>query len=129
MNQENMNEANDKARNMSRGRSETDVYPPLCRYNCSRIGFFFLTSRWFLRPINRLIKSADEIGKGNLDLVVQSSSRDEIGHLSEAFNAMATNLREFRRSDRAKIFHIQRSTQRLSTGFPMPWQSWILKDG
>jgi len=82
------------------------------------IGFFFFTTRWILLPINRLIKSADEIGRGNLDLVVQSSSRDEIGYLSEAFNTMAANLREFRRSDHAKLFRIQKATQQAFDSLP-----------
>lgn len=117
MNQENMNEANDKARHNAAS-ARRQMYVLLLVGTIVAVGFFFFTSRWFLRPINRLIKSADEIGKGNLDLVVQSNSRDEIGHLSEAFNAMATNLREFRRSDRAKIFRIQRSTQQAFDRLP-----------
>jgi signal transduction histidine kinase/HAMP domain-containing protein len=75
------------------------------------IGFIFFTGRWILRPINRLIQSADEIKRGNLDLVVESESRDEVGHLSEAFNGMAASLREFRRSDQAKLVRIQSATQ------------------
>lgn len=117
MNQENMNEANDQARRKAAS-ARRQMYMLLFAGTIVAVGFFFFTSRWFLRPINRLIKSADEIGKGNLDLVVQSTSRDEIGHLSEAFNAMATNLREFRRSDRAKMFRIQRSTQQAFDRLP-----------
>ena len=82
------------------------------------VGFVFFIGRWILRPINRLIQSTDEIRKGNLDLVVQSSSRDEIGHLSEGFNAMATSLREFRRSDQAKLIRIQRATQQAFDSLP-----------
>ena len=52
-----------------------------------------------------------EIQKGNLDLIVNVSSKDEIGQLSEAFNDMAASLREFRRSDQAHILRTQRSTQ------------------
>ena len=82
------------------------------------VGFLFFIGRWILRPINRLIQSTDEIRKGNLDLVVHSSSRDEIGHLSEGFNAMATSLREFRRSDQAKLIRIQRATQQAFDSLP-----------
>ena len=57
-------------------------------------------------------------GEGNLDLVVQSDSRDEVGHLSEAFNAMAASLREFRRSDQAKLIRIQRATQQAFDSLP-----------
>jgi signal transduction histidine kinase len=80
--------------------------------------FIFFTRKWVLRPIHRLIQSADEIRRGNLDLVVASDSRDEIGHLSEAFNAMAASLREFRRTDQAKLIRIQRATQRAFDSLP-----------
>lgn len=117
MNQDNMNEANDRAHNIAVF-ARRQMYILLLAGCVVAIGFFFLTSRWVLMPINRLIKSADEIGRGNLDLVVQSSSRDEIGHLSEAFNAMAANLREFRRSDEAKFFRIQHATQQAFDSLP-----------
>jgi len=117
MNQENMNEANDEARNVATS-ARRQMYVLLLAGGIVAIGFFFLTARWILLPVNRLIKSADEIGRGNLDLVVQSSSRDEIGYLSEAFNTMAANLREFRRSDHAKLFRIQKATQQAFDSLP-----------
>jgi two-component system, NtrC family, sensor histidine kinase KinB len=117
MNQENMNEANDKARNIAAS-ARRQMYVLLLAGSIVAIGFFFFASRWILLPIKRLIKSADEIGQGNLDLVVQSSSRDEIGHLSEAFNTMASNLREFRRTDQAKLMRVQRATQEAFDSLP-----------
>jgi signal transduction histidine kinase len=81
-------------------------------------GFLFLTGKWILHPITQLIHSAKEIQKGNLDLVVPSTSRDEIGQLSEAFNEMAASLREFRRTDQAKLLRIQRSTQQAFDSLP-----------
>lgn len=117
MNQENMNEANDRARNIA-ANTRKQMYALLLAGAVLAIGCFLLVSRWILLPINRLIKSADEIGRGNLDLVVQSRSRDEIGHLSEAFNAMAAHLREFRRSDQAKLFRIQQATQQAFDSLP-----------
>lgn len=117
MNQENMNEANDRARNIA-ANTRRQMYALLLAGTILSVVFFLLVSRWILRPINRLIKSADEIGRGNLDLVVQSSSRDEIGHLSEAFSTMAANLREFRRSDQAKLFRIQHATQKAFDSLP-----------
>ena len=82
------------------------------------VGFLFFFGKWVLRPINHLIQSTDEIRKGNLDLVVQSSSRDEIGHLSQAFNDMATSLREFRRSDQAHLLRVQQATQQAFNSLP-----------
>ncbi len=71
----------------------------------------FFTRKWILQPINQLIAVTDEIRRGNLDLVVKSDSRDEIGRLSDAFNSMAVGLREFRRTNRAKLMRTQRSVQ------------------
>jgi signal transduction histidine kinase len=117
MNQENMNEANNLARHNAAS-ARRQMYVLLLVGTIVAAGFFFFTSRWILRPINRLITSADEIGRGNLDLVVQSASRDEIGHLSEAFNTMASNLREFRRTDQAKLMRVQRATQQAFDSLP-----------
>ncbi|MCK7500710.1 MAG: HAMP domain-containing protein [Comamonadaceae bacterium] len=80
--------------------------------------FILFTGRWVLRPIHRLIRSADEIRRGNLDLVVAAGSRDEIGHLSAAFNDMAASLREFRRTDQAKLLRIQKATQQAFDSLP-----------
>lgn len=117
MNQQNMNEANDRAR-FKAASARKQMYILLLAGMIVAAGFFFFTSRWILRPINRLIRSADEIGRGNLDLVVKSESHDEIGHLSEAFDGMAANLREFRRSNRAKLSRIERLTQRVFDRLP-----------
>lgn len=110
MNQRNMSDANDKARR-SAARARRQMYLFVIVGMSIASAFMFFAGRWILRPIHRLIRSADEIKRGNLDLVVQRDSRDEIGHLSEAFNAMAASLREFRRSDQAKFVRIQRATQ------------------
>jgi NtrC-family two-component system sensor histidine kinase KinB len=71
--------------------------------------WMFFTQRWILGPINQLIAVTDDIRRGNLDLVVQSDSSDEIGRLSNAFNTMTASLRELRQTDRAKLLRIQRS--------------------
>jgi signal transduction histidine kinase/HAMP domain-containing protein len=80
--------------------------------------FIVLTRRWILQPIRRLIRSAQEIRGGNLDLVVPGNKRDEIGQLSEAFNDMTASLREFRRTDHAKLLRIQHATQRAFDSLP-----------
>ncbi len=74
-------------------------------------GFTILAGPAILKPINSLTRSVREIQKGNLDLVVNVHSQDEIGQLGEAFNQMATSLRELRRSDRAHMLRTQHSTQ------------------
>src|SRR5450759_647197 len=110
MNQNNMNEANDRARRQATFARQR-MYLLLSFGFLIAVAFILFTGRWILRPINMLIRSAEEIRGGNLDLVVQTNSRDEIGRLSEAFNDMAASLREFRRSDQAKLSRTQQATQ------------------
>jgi NtrC-family two-component system sensor histidine kinase KinB len=75
------------------------------------VGFIVLAGPAILRPIASLTRSVREIQQGNLDLVVNVRSQDEIGQLGEAINQMAASLREFRRSDEAHLLRAQRSTQ------------------
>jgi two-component system, NtrC family, sensor histidine kinase KinB len=110
MNQENMNAANNRAR-IKAAKARRDMYFFLSF--SALIAFLFMpfSNRWILRPIQHLIDSIQEIKKGNLNLVVKVDTRDEIGQLGEAFNAMVASLRVFRRSDQAKLVRLQRSTQ------------------
>ena len=117
LNQRNMTEANDRARRSAASARER-MYVLLFVGTALAVIFIFFTRRWVLRPIHRLIGSADEIRRGNLDLVVAAGSRDEIGHLSSAFNDMAASLREFRRSDQAKLLRIQKATQQAFDSLP-----------
>ncbi|MGD0463626.1 MAG: ATP-binding protein [Tepidisphaeraceae bacterium] len=80
--------------------------------------FILLMSRAILRPLGTLTQSLEEVAKGNLDQIVQVNSRDELQKLAEAFNSMAANLREFRRTDRAKLMRIQRTTQLAVNSLP-----------
>jgi signal transduction histidine kinase len=117
MNQKNMSDANDQARR-SAASARRQMYALLFAGMIVAVGFVLFTGRWILRPVNRLIRSAEEIKQGNLELVVQSDSRDEIGRLSEAFNEMASALRESRRSDRTRLVRIQRATEQAFNSLP-----------
>ncbi len=44
------------------------------------------------RPIRKLAQAAGEIGQGNWDVRVETSGKDEIGKLAEAFNQMTEEL-------------------------------------
>ncbi len=110
MNQNNMNDSNERARRQATFARQR-MYLFLAFGFLIAVAFIFFTGRWILRPIERLIRSAEEIRTGNLDLVVRTDSRDEIGRLSEAFNEMAASLREFRRHDQAKLDRTQQATQ------------------
>ena len=44
------------------------------------------------KPLNILVKSAEEIADGNLDLVIDIHSKDETGELANAFRAMTDTI-------------------------------------
>ena len=117
MNQKNMEEMDTRAKRQAAS-VRRQMYLMFLASTLVAAGFLFLTGKWILQPIKRLIYSANEIRTGNLDLVVHSDSRDEIGQLSEAFNEMAASLREFRRTDQARLLRIQRSTQQAFDSLP-----------
>ena len=117
MNQQNMSDANNEARD-SAAKASGQMYGLLLLGMMAAATFIMIAGRWILHPIQRLIRSSDEIRKGNLDLVVPAGARDEIGHLSESFNAMTESLREFRRSDQAKLLRIQQATQQAFDSLP-----------
>ena len=77
-----------------------------------------LFTRAVLGPLRSLTRSAQEIGRGNLDLVVAAPGDDEIGQLAAAFNAMAGHLREARRSDRQSLIRAQHTTQLALDSLP-----------
>ena len=80
--------------------------------------FIAVISRAILQPIQMLTRSAREIENGNLDLVVQVTSKDELHQLAEAFNSMAAKLREYRRTNRAKLVRTQQTTQNAINSLP-----------
>ncbi len=117
MNQANMSEANERARHeATSARHSMIVLLAIAAALAS--AFIVLTGKWILRPITLLTESAEEIRQGNLDLVVHSNSRDEIGRLSRTFNEMAESLRGIRRSDRARLLRVQRSTEQAFRHLP-----------
>ena len=80
--------------------------------------FTMVVARSILQPLTTLTRSFREIEQGNLDLVVHVKSRDELHQLAQAFNSMAAKLREFRRTDRAKLVRTQRTTQLAVNSLP-----------
>src|SRR4030042_5544848 len=117
MNQKNMSDANNLARH-SAASAKRQMYILLLAGMLVAVGFVLFTGRWILHPINRLIRSAEEIKQGNLELVVQSDSRDEIGRLSEAFNERASAPRESRRRNQTRLTRIQRATEQTFNSLP-----------
>jgi NtrC-family two-component system sensor histidine kinase KinB len=117
MNQKSMSAASNRA-SSNAAAAKRQMYILLVAGMIVAVGFVLFTGRWILRPVNRLIRSAEEIKQGHLELVIQSDSRDEIGQLSKAFNDMASALRESRRSDQNKLARIQRATEQAFNSLP-----------
>jgi signal transduction histidine kinase/HAMP domain-containing protein len=112
-----MSEANDTARAQAASAQRRMTIAIL---SCAAVAILFslLAQRWILDPIHRLIGSANEIRRGNLDLVLGTDSKDEIGQLSEAFNSMAEGLRTIRRSDRLDLMRTRRATGEVFKALP-----------
>jgi len=102
MNQKNMSDANDAARRLA-GIAHRRMVLAITICTFLSLVFSYLARRWILRPINSLIESTNEIRRGNLDLVLETGSKDEIGQLSESFNEMASALREVRKKERVNL--------------------------
>lgn len=119
MNQQNMSDANMIARTKAAQASQR-MYLLLICGTAVAVMYVLFIRRWILRPIAGLIKSAEEIRKGNLDLVVSSTSNDEIGQLSKSFDAMTASLRESRRNSRASLLRLQRSMKQAFNSLPDP---------
>jgi signal transduction histidine kinase len=117
MNQANMSEANDAARSQADSAQRRMTIAILA---CAVVAVLFsiLAQRWILDPIYRLIESANEVRRGNLELVLNAGSRDEIGQLSEAFNAMAEGLRHTRRSDRRDLMRTRQAVSEVFKALP-----------
>lgn len=117
MNQENMNEANNRARMKAARASRYMVIFIVVAFFMALV-FMVFSNRWILKPIHRLIHSAQDITDGNLNLMVEVEAMDEIGQLSEAFNIMVTRLRKVRQSDHSRFQRIQQATQESFKNLP-----------
>jgi signal transduction histidine kinase len=117
LNQNNMLEANARARRLA-AKANRRMVLLLLLGAAVAVGFVIFLSRAILVPLRRLTESAHEIEGGNLDLVVQVTSKDELGQLAAAFNAMAESLRELRRSDQARLLRTQQTSQLAIDNLP-----------
>ncbi len=119
MNQSNMHRANDNARQMAASAHNT-MLAAIFASAVLAVLFSYQSHRWILMPIKKLIASAEEIRKGNLDLVLDTTSRDEIGKLSASFNEMAVTLRKMRKGDQETLLRTRQAVQELFKVLPLP---------
>jgi two-component system, NtrC family, sensor histidine kinase KinB len=71
-----------------------------------------------LRPLRDFTQSARQIEAGNLDLNLKPRSKDEIGELAEAFNSMASRLRDFKRIVHDRLMRSEQTTQLAIDSLP-----------
>jgi signal transduction histidine kinase len=117
MNQANMTEANNAARRLADAAHRRMLMAIIASAFLALL-FSYLAQRWILNPINRLTESTKEIRRGNLDLVLEPGSRDEIGLLSESFNEMTSALRQLRKEDMANLMRTRLATQEIFKALP-----------
>lgn len=119
MNQANMNDANRSARLMAESARNRIV---LAVVACTLVAlvFSYQSRLSILKPIGKLIDSANEIREGNLDLVLETGSSDEIGQLSAAFNEMTAALRKVRKLDNETLHRTRLATQEVMNMLPTP---------
>jgi NtrC-family two-component system sensor histidine kinase KinB len=117
MNQANMSDANDAARRRAAS-AHRQMIIAIMLCGAVAVPSSVMAHRWILKPIHRLIETADEIRRGNLDVVVGADSRDEIGQLSGAFNSMTEALRRARRNEQMDLARTRRATEEVFKSLP-----------
>ncbi|MFQ5867772.1 MAG: ATP-binding protein [bacterium] len=55
--------------------------------------FAYYFSKGITRPVRQLVKGTKAISKGNLNYMIRTDSRDEVGELANSFNRMARDLK------------------------------------
>ena len=70
-----------------------------------------LLAQGLTRPLSQMSAAAVRVGSGDLETTLPPSSHDELGGLTDAFNAMTRSLREMREGLDAKV---QARTEELS---------------
>ena len=119
LNQKNMIAANNHAREEA-ARFYNRVL--LILFGCAVFAVLqmLLLRHWIEKPIRKLTELTTEIAGGNLDIVLETNSNDEIGQFSRAFNSMTTALRETRRSERMRLERSERTNQDVFKELPTP---------
>jgi len=71
----------------------------------------FLMVRTLSKPIMRIVNAAKEVSRGNFDVNVKVTSKDEISTLAKTFNTMTESLKEYNELQVAKMMVEQTKTE------------------
>jgi signal transduction histidine kinase len=119
INQANMKYEDRKAREAA-ARSRNVMVLALLGSAIVATGIALALSRSILDPIRAVTRGARAVARGDLDQVVSVASRDELGELASAFNAMARTIRDFQQSGSLRLLRAQQTAQATIDSFPDP---------
>lgn len=119
LNQANMEQARDDARRTAR-RALVGLGLSVVLLGGLLAGVTWYLMRAVLGPIAATTTAAREIGAGQLDREVPVAGPAEVGELAAAFNAMTRQLREYRRTNLARLMRAQQTAQATVDSFPDP---------
>jgi signal transduction histidine kinase len=77
-------------------------------------------ARLILGPIRDVTRGARAMARGDYDQVVPVVTRDELGEMADAFNAMARRIREYQAAGTARLLRAQQTAQATIDSFPDP---------
>jgi signal transduction histidine kinase len=75
-------------------------------------------TRAVVLPLRRLTRGANAIRKGQFGERIEVTSRDELGELASAFNQMAEDLSEFRRTNVAEVVRAKNTLEATLEALP-----------
>ena len=117
INQENMVEADHRARSLSADSTRAMVL--LLGFGVAlALALGYGLQRAILRPIQALTTVSKELGEGKLDQVVPVESHDELGQLADAFNKLAARLRVYRQTTTDQLSQARHMTEITFSAFP-----------
>ena len=119
LNQQNMIDENDRAKQTAESSTRLMLLALLGSATVAS-AIALATSRAILEPIRAVTNGARAMAKGDLDQVVPSTTRDELGELAGAFNEMARTIRAFRQAGTARLLRAQETAQATIDSFPDP---------
>jgi two-component system nitrogen regulation sensor histidine kinase NtrY len=67
-------------------------------------------------PVERLVKAAQDVGRGRLDITIEKTGNDEIAELVESFNKMTSDIRENQSKLRQRTQQLEAILSNIGTG-------------